>query len=81
MRQIVTYRADERPDVEVELDGLCYPGELRMWRQDDHGSWTAQVTWRRRPGENHIGDFPRDRVRELPDPDRRRTPADYPAPG
>lgn len=36
----------ERPDVEVCVDGGWCPGELRMWTQDDHGAWFAQVQYR-----------------------------------
>ena len=32
----------ERPDVEVLVDETWCAGELRMWTQDDDGSWTAQ---------------------------------------
>jgi hypothetical protein len=41
-------KPDERPDVEVFIDGDWCPGELRMWTQDDHGAWFAQVSTGRR---------------------------------
>ena len=55
----------ERPDVEVFVDGDWCPGELRMWTQDDHGAWFAQVQYR--PAGSHsrvIGAFPAEDVRE-----------------
>lgn len=40
-------------------------GELRAWRQDDDGTWTAQVVWSRGPGcPNFFDVFPAARVRE-----------------
>ena len=34
-REIHTYPIDQRPDVEVLVDGTWYPGELRQWIEDD----------------------------------------------
>jgi len=43
------YRADERPDVEVLVDGTWWPGELRgTWTRD--GQPVANVSWRTGPG-------------------------------
>ena len=43
-----------------QVEGVApgwYYGELRMWKQADDGSWTAQVGWSRAPGENRIDDY------------------------
>ena len=36
-------KPDDRPDVEVLVDGVWCRGELRMWTEHDEGAWTAQV--------------------------------------
>jgi hypothetical protein len=55
----------DRPDVEVVVDGVWCPGELRMWTQDADDNWTAQVQYRP-PGSfsRVIGAFGADQVRE-----------------
>jgi hypothetical protein len=56
----------DRKEVEVEVDGTWYTGEVRSWNQDeDDGSWSAIVTWCREPGEMLIDRFPAALVREL----------------
>ena len=40
------YLPDERPDIEVLVDGLWCEGELRMWTQREDGSWHGDVQWR-----------------------------------
>jgi hypothetical protein len=55
----------DRPDVEVLVDDTRCPGELRMWTQDDDGTWAAQVQYQ--PPGTHtrvIGTFAADQVRE-----------------
>ena len=39
-------RPDERPDIEVLVDGVWCEGELRMWSQREDGTWQADVQWR-----------------------------------
>ena len=34
-----------------------------MWRRGEDGSWLANVTWSRAPGENRIDTFPAENVR------------------
>lgn len=55
----------ERPDVEVDIEGVWCPGEVRMWTHNDDDAWFAQVQYRL-PGtfSGKIGTFPADRVRE-----------------
>ena len=62
MPALRTYRPDERPDVEVLVDGQWCKGELRQWSNDD-SNWSAQVQWRRTAGETFIDTFPADRIR------------------
>ena len=50
----IVYRIAERPEVEVNVAGDWHYGQLRMWTRRPDGSWWAQVTWRRAPGENMI---------------------------
>ena len=57
------YRPDERPDVLVTVEGVEYPGELRMWQQREDGSWWAQVNYRSEPGANRIDTVHADEVR------------------
>ena len=52
------YRPDERPDVEVRVDGEWHPGELRMRHHREDG-WWANVNWRPKPGMTFV-----DTVRE-----------------
>jgi hypothetical protein len=57
------YRPDQRPDVEVLVDGAWHQGELYAWRPTADG-WEATVRWRRGPGIGHfLTSFPADRVR------------------
>ena len=62
-----TYSVAERPDVEVEVDGTWFYGELRQWLLDDAGDWHADVKWHAGPGENRIDTFPADKVRPHPE--------------
>lgn len=57
------YRPDERPDVEVRMDGVWHQGELRAWQQRDDGSWWANVQWRPAPGETYLDTVPAADVR------------------
>ena len=59
------YKAYERPEVEVLVDGAWFYGELRMWTHDRDGSWSAQVTWTRAAGEHLIDTFAAADVRPL----------------
>lgn len=63
-RQHITYQPLDRPDVEVDVDGVWCPGELRMQVQDDDGTWSLQVQYRP-PGDtsSHIVTVPADQVR------------------
>ena len=57
MPVVRTYRPDQRPDIEVLVDGHWYEGELRQWSKDDEGQWSAQVNWRRAAGDTLIDTF------------------------
>ena len=46
MKQHRVYRPDERPDIEVLVDGVWCDGELRMWTLREDGSWQGNVQWR-----------------------------------
>ena len=74
MPVVRTYRPDERPDIEVLIDGHWCEGELRQWSQDGDGQWSAQVNWRRESGVTYIDTFAADRVR----PDRIERPNSTP---
>ena len=63
MPVVRTYRPDERPDVEILVDGQWCKGELRQWSVDAEQRWSAQVTWRREVGHTYIDTFPADRIR------------------
>lgn len=56
------YDPGERPDIFVTIEGVEYPGELRMWQQRD-GDWWAQVNYRSEPGTNRITTVPAGDVR------------------
>ena len=68
MRPIV-YPIAARPDVEVYVAGTWHYGQLRMWTRHHDGTWSAQVTWSRAPGENMIDTFPSGAVRPPGDPE------------
>ena len=59
------YSPADRPEVEVLIDGVWYPGELCMWTQASDGSWSADVMWSRVSGENRNDTFPADHVRPV----------------
>ena len=63
MPVVRTYRPDERPDVEVLIDGHWCKSELRQWSVDAEKRWSAQVNWRRQAGETFIDTFPAARIR------------------
>jgi hypothetical protein len=63
--RFIVYRPVDRPDVEVWLEGRWWPGELRMWRQDDDGSWRGNVQWHRAAGSTFLDTFPADRIRRV----------------
>ncbi|HXH77339.1 hypothetical protein [Nocardioides sp.] len=67
--EVTTYSPDERPDVEVLVNGVWHPGELRAWQRRDDG-WWANVQWRPRAGETYIDTVPAIDVRvdETTDP-------------
>lgn len=70
---VVIYTGLDQPDVEVrdpEDPEVWHEGELRMWRQDDVGTWWADVQWRRGPGQgNYLDTFAAADVRrDLSDP-------------
>ncbi|WP_248582623.1 hypothetical protein [Nocardioides sp. InS609-2] len=65
MRQVITYTGHDQPLVEVLVDDRWYPGDLRAWRQHDDDTWSAQVTWSRRPGERRLEVFEAERVRPV----------------
>jgi hypothetical protein len=56
------YMPHERPQVEVLVDGVWYPGELRgEWRR--HGRRLCNVSWRPRVGLARLDTVTADRVR------------------
>jgi hypothetical protein len=56
------YLPQERPDVEVLVDGAWYPGELRgMWRRRGRRHYT--VSFLRTPGLARLDTVTGDRVR------------------
>ena len=63
MPAVRTYRPDERPDIEVRVEGHWCKGELRQWSQGADGQWSAQANWRRVAGETYIDTFPVERIR------------------
>lgn len=63
MPVVRTYRPDQRPDVEILVDGRWCKGELRQWSVDSQQQWSAQVSWRRRAGQTRIDTFPAEVVR------------------
>lgn len=52
------YRPDERPDVEVLVDGTWWPGELHAWWPHEDGSWEATCSWRTGPAQQFRGRVP-----------------------
>lgn len=63
MAVVRTYRPDERPDVEILIDGNWCKGELRQWTVDRERNWAARANWRREVGRTYIDTFPADRIR------------------
>jgi hypothetical protein len=59
MPEPVVYRPADRPDVEIEIDGTWYPGELRAWFPRDDGTWEGNVMYSLGPAQNHLDQFPR----------------------
>jgi hypothetical protein len=55
----------DRPMAEVLVDGEWRPAEIRMWTQEDDGSWTANVSWSSGPFENRLDVFPAERLRPV----------------
>jgi hypothetical protein len=64
MRDYRVFKPDDRPDVEVLVDGAWCDGELRMWTQREDGSWWGNVAWRP-PGEHtrRLGTFLAEQIR------------------
>lgn len=69
MTREVVYSPADRPAAEVLVDGSWRPAEVRMWTQDEHGVWHAQLTWNKAPGLNHIDTFPASQLRPLQEAD------------
>jgi hypothetical protein len=65
MPEPVVYRAADRPDVEVLIDGTWHPGELRMWSPRADGNWEGNVMYSTGPAENRLDTFPEDRIRRV----------------
>jgi hypothetical protein len=56
------YALDARPDVEVQVDGVWYPGEARgYWDRD--GQPVVNVQWRAAANQTRLDTFPAARVR------------------
>lgn len=60
---MTVYRPDQRPDIEVLVDDVWHPGELRAWQQRPDG-WWANVNWTIN-GMRYLDTIPADRVRLL----------------
>jgi hypothetical protein len=59
------YQPNERPDVEVLVEGDWQEGQLRSWSLAPDGAWWANVQHRAGPGKGtHLGTFHQDDVRE-----------------
>lgn len=59
------YRPDQRPDVEVLVDGTWQEGELLTWSRGPDGAWWANVRHRAGPGlGTYLNTFHQDQVRE-----------------
>jgi hypothetical protein len=65
MPEPVVYRAADRPDVQVEIDGIWYAGELRMWSPRPDGTWEGNVLYSTGPAENRLDSFPQDQIRQV----------------
>ncbi|WP_067428588.1 hypothetical protein [Nocardioides jensenii] len=63
-RQQIVYPIPDRPECEVLVDGGWWFGEVRMWTQDDDGSWSANVSWTRNT-ETRLDAVPAARVRPV----------------
>lgn len=59
------YTGNDRKEVQVEVDGTWYDGELRSWDQADDGTWSGIVSWRRTLTETLTDRFLADRIRRL----------------
>ena len=65
-RESRIFSGHDRPLIEVCIDGLWYPGELRAWLPDREGDgWRANVGYSTGPGENYIATVPAERVRPV----------------
>jgi len=51
-----------RPEVEVRVDEGWLPAEIRSCSPSPY-DWWADCSWRRTPGETHLGTFHEDEVR------------------
>ena len=47
------------------VEGARHCGELRMWTQFEHGSWSANVMWTPPHGEHRLDIFAAETVRPL----------------
>lgn len=58
------YAIADRPDVEVLVDGIWCPGQLRMWAPEGQAGWLADVQYQP-PGthNNALGTFTPEQVR------------------
>lgn len=64
-QRTVVFKPEERPLVEVLIDGRWLPGELRMWAQDENGDWTANVKYTDEEHFNYITTVVADQVRKV----------------
>lgn len=63
MTDQITFSGWDRKIVEVLVDGVWYPGQLRSWDQADDGSWSGIVQWSAGPAENRLDRFTEARIR------------------
>jgi hypothetical protein len=58
----VTYCPNQRPDVEVHVDGTWHRGELRAWVKRARTGWVA-AAYRTAPSMQYYDTIPAERVR------------------
>jgi hypothetical protein len=71
------YPRDQRPEVEVLVDGIWWPGKLRAWsRPANFGPWWGNVTYRSDQGRERVATVHMDRLRHAPPPPVENEPSD-----
>lgn len=70
LAQVIVFRPDQRPPVEVLIRGVWLHGELRAWFPVPDG-WRANVSYSTGPGETRLETVPAECVRPVAHPSRR----------